>query len=67
MCWAKLSSDSEMASHRETCKVNFGDDSNDNTQSGGIISIGSGQMNKQNHEKYKYERNKVNRKTTLDR
>ena len=34
MCWAKLSSDSEMASHRDTCKVNFGDDSNDNTMDG---------------------------------
>ena len=34
VCWAKLNSKQEMLSHRETCKVNFGDDSPDNTMDG---------------------------------
>ena len=29
VCWAKLDSSAEMVNHRESCKVNFGDDSND--------------------------------------
>ena len=34
VCWAKLGSTGEMVTHRETCKVSFGDDSNDNTMDG---------------------------------
>ena len=34
VCWAKLPSKQEMAAHRETCKVNFGEDSPDNTMDG---------------------------------
>ena len=34
VCWAKLNTKQEMAAHRETCKVNFGEDSPDNTMDG---------------------------------
>ena len=34
VCWAKLSSKQEMQTHRETCKVSFGDESPDNTMDG---------------------------------
>jgi len=31
VCWAKMSNIQDMHGHRESCKVNFGEDSNDNT------------------------------------
>jgi len=31
VCWAKMNNIQDMHGHRESCKVNFGEDSNDNT------------------------------------
>jgi len=31
VCWAKMNNVQDMHGHRESCKVNFGEDSNDNT------------------------------------
>ena len=39
VCWAKLSTNGEMTSHRETCKVNFGEDSNDNTMDNEVDNV----------------------------